>query len=247
MDDIQKIVRAHTEALAHSVADIATNSDQIADDLGEAFADFADSLASEAEKARRRRRRKPTPEDGDDTIPPETPGALARVSETAKRGIFMKDDFKKVAKDIAEAGGAGEVSQSEFVELGKTIYGDKEFRQMMVEDRTIQGAISALHKRDIQKWAVKAHGYIPQAQINVADEIAKAKSRGGAPRGWPHVDQKPHVSESIAGVPADLEAMIARELKNAPWLSVEAATHRCLEAVRASERAADRKAPRQLI
>jgi hypothetical protein len=244
MEDIQKIVRAHTEALAHSVADIATNSDQIADDLGEAFSDFADSLASEAEKAsRRRRRRKITIDEEDNSVPPETPGALARVSEITK-GINMKEQFQKVAKDVAECGGAGETSQSEFVELGKQIFGDKEFRRMLVEDRTVQAAVAALHKRDIQKWAAHAHGVAPQVKVDVQGEIAKFRD---AQKKWPNVPTKPHVSQSVADVPADLQAMIERELKNAPWLSVEAATRRCLEAVRAAERAADRKAPRQLI
>jgi hypothetical protein len=240
MEDIGKIVRAHTEALAHSVADIATNSDQIADDLGEAFADFADSLTSEAEKARRRRRRKPSPEDGSDEIPPEPPGAMAAIRATTKQGIVMKNDFMKVAKDIAEVGGAGEVTQHEFVELGKQIFGDAEFRKLIVTDRDIQAAIATLHRRDIKKWAAKAHGVIAQSQINVAEEIAKMRDRGAAPRTWPHVPQKPHVSESIEGAADDVEAMVARELKSAPWLSITAARARVAEAVRAAERVAAR-------
>jgi hypothetical protein len=248
INNMEDVVHAHTVALAHTVADIATNSDQPAEDLGKAFADFATSLADEAEKAaRRRRRRKPTPEDGDDTVPPEKqPGTTADIRETTK-GISMKDNFMKAAKNIADAGGAGETTQQEFLELGRQIYGKAEFNKVLVHDRDIQAAVSTLHKRDIKRWAAKAYGVVPQAEVNVAAEIAKMRDRGGAPKTWPHVEQKPNVSQSIEGVPDDIEAMVARELKSAPWLTTEQAWRRVEAARQAATRRSKAQTPRQLV
>jgi hypothetical protein len=239
-DNIEDIVHAHIVALSKTFVDVLNNDDaDKAEDLGKAFEQFETSLIDEAEKARRRRRRKITTDEEDNSVPPEPPGAMARISETTKGNFMREEQFRKTVKSIVEAGEVSDFSQREFVELGKKIFGDKEFRRMMCEDADVYNAIAILHKCDTAKWTKKWHGARPQLEIDVKGEIAKMR-RDGAPKTWPHVEQKPNISESIEGVPADLERMIQRELKSAPWLSIAAATARVKEAVRAAERVAAR-------
>jgi hypothetical protein len=268
-EQFQKVIRSHTEELAKRVAAILTDADcdqqaelskayeQFDNDLADDIAGFkpnhhasqiADLLVESGSLAPRKGEEKGRPFTRESALHylfhTSTGSALLRRLSLSKKDESMPD-FISMTKAINKADGAvSNLTQSEYLEMGRAKYGKAAFDKMMIEDADIFNAVSALHANDIRKWSAKYHGTPPQySQSDVDAEIKKIRGSKvpESQSGWRNVDLTPTTSNSLASVPDDIRAMAEREMQTASWLTPEQAYARALEATRAAERVAERR------
>jgi hypothetical protein len=102
---------------------------------------------------------------------------------------FSKDsnmpDFISMTKAINKADGqVSNLTQAGYLAMGREKFGKAVFDKMMVENKDIFNAVSALHANDVRKWSAKYHGTPPSyTQADVEPELAKIR-KAGPGDGW---------------------------------------------------------------
>jgi hypothetical protein len=165
------------------------------------------------------------------------------LDDFSKKDTNVTPDFISMTKAINKADGqVSNLTQAEYLAMGRAQYGKAAFDKMMISDPDIFGAVSALHSNDVRAYSAKYHGVPPAySQADVEPELRKlGPGDGWSTGGVTRASIEPHVLNSLAD--ADIKAAFDREMASAGSFRT---SEEILARVEAARRAAQQVANRR--